>query len=257
MKNHQNPQEHSGSERGAAVRAGKFLLGKGFYIVLLLCLAAIGVSGYVVFSSAQQNVNTDFPEIPDLGLSSTVPYSGVSLATTPPVTEAVNVVGTQATIPDVTAPIQTQAPSTLKPSTTVAKVFYVRPLVGTVIREYSDSTPVYNPTMDDWRVHTGVDIAAALGEVVCAVAPGTVTALYNDYFTGVTVEILHLDGVTSRYCGLAENTDVVVGDPVTAGTVIGCVGETAIFESLDGPHLHFELCQNDETIDPNRYLPAP
>ena len=75
MKNHQNPQEHGGSERGAAVRAGKFLLGKGFYIVLLLCLAAIGVSGYVVFSSSQPNVNTDLPEIPDLGLSSTVPYS--------------------------------------------------------------------------------------------------------------------------------------------------------------------------------------
>jgi len=76
------------------------------------------------------------------------------------------------------------------------------------------------------------------------------------YFAGLTVEILHLDGLTSVYCGLAEGLDVTIGDSVTAGTVIGCVGETAIFESLDGPHLHFEMRKSGSAVDPSYYLPG-
>ncbi len=186
-----------------------------------------------------------------------VPYSGVALATRPPATTAeAGEVGAQTVIPDMTTAPTTSPATTPKPSTTAAKVFYMRPLAGEMIRGYSDSIPVYNPTMDDWRVHTGVDIAAAAGEAVCAVAPGTVSAVYKDYFAGLTVEILHLDGLTSVYCGLAEGLDVTIGDSVTAGTVIGCVGETAIFESLDGPHLHFEMRKSGSAVDPSYYLPG-
>ncbi len=258
MNNQQKPGEQSGSKGELTLRrAGKFILGKGFYIVLLLCLAAIGVSGYVIFSLSNQSSVPEIPEIPDFGLSTTVPYSGVALATKPPKTTAeADEVNGQTMIPNATAAPSTEPPATSKPPMTVAKVFYMRPLAGEVIRGYSDSIPVYNPTMDDWRVHTGLDIAAAAGEAVCAVAPGTVSAVYKDYFAGLTVEILHLDGLTSVYCGLAEGVDVTIGDSVTAGTIIGCVGETAIFESLDGPHLHFEMREGARAIDPGYYLPG-
>ena len=253
MANQQEPH-------GMARRAGKFMMGKGFYIVLLLCLTAIGVSGYVILS-ATPTTNPELPELPPIGLDATTAYSGVALATTPPrVTEPIGAVGAQTEIPDITAPPVTAPPATPQtsapPRTAAAKVFYVRPLAGTEIRGYSDTTPVYNPTMDDWRVHTGLDIAAAAGEPICSVAAGTVVEVYEDYFKGVTVEILQLDGLTAVYCGLAADPDVVTGDSVTAGTVIGCVGETAIFESLDGPHLHFELYKGETTVDPALYLPA-
>ena len=60
------------------------------------------------------------------------------------------------------------------------KLFYVRPLSGPILREYSDTTPVYSPTMQDWRVHTGVDFAGALGAEVVAVATGEVTGVGSD-----------------------------------------------------------------------------
>ncbi len=250
MADHNNQTGQDGSKGELVLkRAGKFILGKGFYIVLFLCIAAIGVSGYVILTAGNSEIDPNLPNIPDVGLSSTVPYSGIGLGTSEPDHEA----GSQTLIPDsTTAPPETTAKP---PQTTAAKVFYMRPVAGEVIRDYSESTPVYNPTMDDWRVHTGIDIAAESGEAVCAVAAGTVSAVYEDYFKGVVVEILHLDGRTSVYCGLAEEPEAVVGDSVTAGTIIGGVGETAIFESLDGAHLHFEMKQNGAYIDPNLYLP--
>ena len=161
MADHNNPPPEGSSGGAAWKRAGKFISGKGFSIVLFLCIAAIGVSMYVLFSAGRTQIDSeipDIPDIPDIGLSTTVPFR--TDATTAPEQMA----GSQTLIPDTTKP----------PETTVAKVFYVRPLAGEVIRGYSESTPVYNPTMDDWRVHTGIDISAEAGEAVCAVAAGTV-----------------------------------------------------------------------------------
>ena len=243
MADHNNPPPEGSSGGAAWKRAGKFISGKGFSIVLFLCIAAIGVSMYVLFSAGRTQIDSkipDLPDLPDIGLSTTVPFR------TDTTTAPEQMAGSQTLIPDTTKP----------PETTIAKVFYVRPLAGKVIRGYSESTPVYNPTMDDWRVHTGIDIAAEAGEAVCAVAAGTVSAVYTDYFKGTVIEIQHLDGRVSVYCGLASDPPATIGDSVAAGTIIGGVGETAIFESLDGAHLHFEMMQDGKQIDPTLYLPS-
>lgn len=225
----------------------KFIVGKGFYIVLFLCLAAIGISGYVIFSAGQGPSGK--PDFTGIGLLTTVPYSGVDVTATAPEKP----VGTQTMIPDSTT--TKEPPTTNPPGTGTTKLFYVRPVVGTLMREYSGTVPVFNPTMDDWRVHTGIDIAADLGEPVCSVAAGVVSAIYRDDFKGTIVEIEHLDGRTSRYCGLMQNPVVSVGKSVTAGTIIGAIGDTAIFETLDAPHLHFELLANGKYLDPLTILP--
>ncbi len=246
MADHKNPPPSQSNGGTALKRAGKLILGKGFSIVLFLCIAAIGVSVYVLFSGRDAQSEPELPkipELPDIGLVTALPFS-------PDETDAPEqTVASQTLIPDVTS---TSKP----PETSATRIFYVRPLAGEVIRGYSASTPVYNPTMDDWRVHTGIDIAAEEGEAVCAVAAGTVCKVYTDYFKGNVVEIQHLDGRISVYCGLADHPSAAVGDTVTAGTVIGSVGAPSSFESLDGAHLHFEMLQDGTRLDPTLYLPS-
>jgi murein DD-endopeptidase MepM/ murein hydrolase activator NlpD len=243
--NNQNKNEKKPDEFFS--KAGKFIIGKGFYIVLFLCIAAIGISGYVIFYTGNSSINPDFTDITDIGLSTTIPYSDIGLSTTEP--EPDEVAGTTL-IPD-----STTAATTDEESGNV-KLFYVRPVSGAVLKEYSGDVPVYNPTMDDWRVHTGIDIRASSGDKVCAVASGKVSAIYKDDFKGTVVEIKHTDGNTSIYCGLMASPVVNVGDNVSAGTVIGSVGDTAIFESSDVSHLHFELKKDGEYINPSETLPS-
>ena len=252
---------------GSGGRVTNFVLGKGFYIVLFLCIAAIGISGYVIIRNATIPTVEPTPmsgiSLPDLGLAST--------ALTPPTTSTAP--RTPATLAPATVPSAssvdaavttdipaassvTTAPTASQTTTTPAKVFYVAPVVGQITRGFSGATPVYNPTMDDWRVHTGIDIAAEVGEAVCAVTAGTVTDLREDYFEGVVLELTHADGRVSVYSGLAESPYVSVGETVVAGTVIGQIGETAIFESLDGAHLHFSMMENGAYVDPVQFLPG-
>ncbi len=107
-----------------------------------------------------------------------------------------------------------------------------------------------------WRRgwHPGLDIGAAIGTPVVAVRPGTVataeTTGYNSGY-GSYVRIDHGEGLSTLYAHLGRVL-VVVGDTVLAGQPIGTVGMTGF---TTGPHLHFEVRQNDEVQDPLRYLP--
>ena len=71
---------------------------------------------------------------------------------------------------------------------------------------------------------------------------------------GYTVEIRHEGGYTTRYASLAENLSVKEGDTVKLGQVIGCVGDTALVESVIGPHVHFSVTYRDEQMDPAEFL---
>lgn len=131
---------------------------------------------------------------------------------------------------------------------------YIMPLSGKVQLEYSMDSLVYSKTLDQYMTHPGVDISANMSSKVSAVANGTVTKVYNDDRYGMTVQITHKDGCISTYSNLSAQGLVEVGDEVTQGQTIGCVGDTALFESLDEAHLHFEMSKNGETVDPGDYI---
>ena len=113
----------------------------------------------------------------------------------------------------------------------------------------------YDETMGDWRTHSGVDIAASVGTNVLAISAGTVQGVYDDDLMGTCVVVDHGDGLTSTYCNLSAKPTVSEGDPVSTGTVLGVVGETAIAESSRPSHLHLEMAQDGKAVDPVSYLP--
>jgi len=98
--------------------------------------------------------------------------------------------------------------------------------------------------------HTGVDIATDKGDPYVAAAAGTVVAAGWDGGYGKTILIDHGNGVMTRY---AHSTQLLVstGQYVNKGQTIGLVGSTG---NSTGPHLHFEVIINGDTVNPLSYL---
>ena len=135
------------------------------------------------------------------------------------------------------------------------KLTFVSPVVGEVTKGHSLDTPVFSDTLNEWRVHTGIDIAADEGAEVFAAADGKVSKVYNDPFLGKTVEITHEGNIVTIYSNLG-NTSVVVkeGDSVKSGALIGNVGDTSLSELADESHLHFAIKLNGVSVNPLDYI---
>ena len=123
-----------------------------------------------------------------------------------------------------------------------------------VTNEYSMDTLIYSVTLDQYMTHCGMDIEAPEDTQVTAAAPGTVTAIYEDDRFGTSVEITHSDGYITVYSNLSTADLVEVGDVVEAGKVIGGVGTTGLFESLEPAHLHLEMLKDGVYVNPADYI---
>lgn len=137
-----------------------------------------------------------------------------------------------------------------------ASVPYQMPVDGRVLSEYSMDMPIYSKTLDQYMTHSGVDIEAAMSTPVKAIAAGTVIRVSQNDRYGMTVEIDHGDGIISTYSNLGETDLPESGDVVKQGDKIGIVGETALFEMLEVPHIHFEMTKNSAYVDPSDYVSA-
>ena len=198
---------------------------KGYYIALVLCAAAIGISGFLYYR------NGDKPQDPNLGSNPTVNRDDQSALATDP------------TNPGMEDPKKPEG---------LQKTVY--PVTGQTVAVYAMDSLTYNETTRDWRVHNGIDIAADAGTTVCAAADGEVYSVYNDEKMGQTVVIRHADGYTTKYSSLGEEVSVQPGQTVKAGQAIGTVGNTALMESAIGDHIHFAVTCNGASVDPEVFL---
>ncbi len=211
--------------------------GKGYYIALILCAVAIGISGYLYYR------NTQKPEQSLEGrpsASTQTPDSGTD----------VQAVATQ---PDSNA-TQSTAPATPTDPDPQTPLRGKMPVSGQTVAEYSMEALSYNQTTRDWRTHNGIDIAAQTGTAVTASADGTVYNIFEDETMGTTVVLRHRDGYVTTYASLSENLEVAVGDTVSAGDTLGYVGATALLETAIGEHVHFCVTCNDVPVDPSEFL---
>ncbi len=240
-------------------RAERFFAGKGFYIVLFLCVAVIGVSAWSMLTGGGAAQREDA-----LGVAAANMDSGKSVAedaSTAPRTTA------QPVPPPTAAPSPAPSPSpepTSAPEKSDAAVpapaaevrdYFIWPVAGSIENAYSMTALVFNRTMQDWRTHDGVDIAAELGTQVKAAANGRVAEVRDDDLYGTTVVLNHFDGLQSIYSNLAASPTVAVGETVGVGQVIGAVGDTALCETNEICHLHFAMRKDGVSVDPGEFLP--
>jgi len=230
--------------------------GAGFYIVLLLCLAVVGVSGYMILfrGNAAAEAKSDATvsvSAPDADLFDDLDPNGPSQEILDPQTSKV---------PDETD-VPTEAPAEMPsvkvddtPVMATAPNLIVWPLRGAVVAAFSVDKLCYDETMGDWRTHAGVDLAAEVGTQVMAACAGTVSAVENDPLMGTTVVIKHGGGYQTTYANLQSVPTVKAEDAVTAGQIIGAVGNTAIAEAAEAPHLHFAVEKNGDVVDPQTFL---
>ena len=207
---------------------------RGYYIALVLCAAAIGISGYLYYRGTGEEVKSAAVE-QQVQQESNVP----AVATKP-----------GAVLPPQTEQVEPQpAPAPMgKPAKTAA------PVDGELVAAYSMECLSYNETTRDWRVHGGMDLAAEAGTPVKAAADGEVYTVYEDDRMGMTVVVQHQGGYTTHYASLAEDVPVKAGDKVTLGQTIGTVGSTALMESALGDHVCFRVTLDGDVIDPAEFL---
>lgn len=216
----------------------KKLQEKGYYIVLFLCVLAVGISGYIFVSTAVRQNREEQLSVPNV------------VDKLPDDKENSSPTGAVVDDDPATAMTQEEKDAALRQQ---VKESAVTPLEGEVIREFSLESLSYNETTRDWRLHAAVDIAAEDGQVGACMA-GTVTEVFDDALLGKTVVLCHDGGYETRYSGLAEELKVQVGDMVEAGDAIGLVGDTAILESGSPAHLHFQVLLDGEPVDPAEFL---
>jgi murein DD-endopeptidase MepM/ murein hydrolase activator NlpD len=100
--------------------------------------------------------------------------------------------------------------------------------------------------------HTGIDLPAERGSIVCATMEGQVSFAGYESGYGNMVDVQHCGNFITRY---GHNTAILVrkGDFVKKGQVIALAGSTG---NSTGCHVHYEIRCNDIPLDPLDYLPV-
>ena len=160
---------------------------------------------------------------------------------------------------DETAPVMEETPSPETEAAAPAEPAiptFVPPVSGVVSKYFSADVPVFSETMNDYRVHAGVDVTGEAGEAVLADADGVIGAVWDDPLMGRCMTIVHDAGFVSTYKGLYETLPegIAQGAAVSAGQPVAAIGETALIEVAEEPHVHFELTRDGVAVDPCLYV---
>ena len=117
------------------------------------------------------------------------------------------------------------------------------------LENYQISSPFssrINPVTKKWEKHKGIDLSANKGEPIYAALTGMVETVKNSSSYGKCIIINHGNGLKTLYahCSAIYKNQ---GESVIKGEKIAAVGNTG---QSTRPHLHFEVIQNGEYINP-------
>lgn len=169
----------------------------------------------------------------------------------------------QQTTPNVTVPstsTTTKLPTTPieDPSNSTSSKLpsFTLPVSGKLSAVHDSELQVFSQTMNDYRVHLGVDILTNDSAPVYAAADGTVMQIWEDVRMGQCIAIKHSGDAVSIYKNLSKElpAGIIEGATVKAGQQIASVGSTAMVEIAEEPHLHFEMTVGGLAVDPLEYF---
>ena len=236
---------------------------KSINTVIYLLLAAmlvcvLFVSIYTVASKRPGAVTNEATSAPDTTTEKT------SVTTDAAVTDDSADIDVEADVDAADEPVDAVVEDTLPTAetgdeelpVTVDVRYFVSPVAGMTSKDFEIDIPVYSLTMNDYRAHTGVHIAASLGSEVVAASSGVVCRVWSDPMMGQSVTIDHGDEIYTTYMNLSPEIaeGITVGAKVTMGQTIGSVGDTSLTEIAEEPHLHFEIKVDGQYADPLDYI---
>ena len=225
-----------------------FMDKNGIYLVMLVCLALIGVTAYFTLGSSG---DTAAQPTPTASAQAANQNNGTTLQQE---MDRLNEIAKATPTPTAT-PTTTPAPTeTPKAKQTVVAVKPTMPVKGEVLRPFSAEDPVYFQTLNAWMVHKAADIQAEEGTDVVAMMDGTVESVENNAETGYTIVIKHANEVKSTYGNLQAPESIEKGQQVKKGDVIGKVGKSANNPANDPAHLHFGVSVKGVAKDPIAYV---
>ena len=154
------------------------------------------------------------------------------------------------------ADTQTQKPADTSVSVENSLPSFVLPVSGVLSKKHDPELQVYSVTMNDYRVHIGVDIVTEKDAPVYAAADGTVARIWKDVLMGYCIAVQHNGDCLTVYKNLGEELPggIAEGAKVRSGQLIASVGESAMVEVAEEPHLHFEMTIEDLAVDPLEYF---
>lgn len=198
------------------------------------------------------NINNTVANETSTNVTTNTNANAVSNTTKSNTTTVNNSKATDTTVKETTK--NTETTSENKNTNTTTELNFIKPVEGEISKQYAKDTLLYSETLEEWTTHLGIDIKADKTSVVKASADGKIKSIKNDPRYGLSIIIEHQNGYETLYANLLTSEFVEVGEEVKQGQSIGTVGNTATFEILDEPHLHFEITKDGETIDPNEFL---
>lgn len=199
----------------------KFVDGYGFAVIVVVCVTVI--TGTAVWTGSQQQA---------------------PVTVTPPVAED------RSASLLLQESLQSAATPTLLP-TSSPEIVWQKPLDEIeVIRTFSTEQMQRSGVTGLWTLHNAVDLRAAKGTQVCAMADGTVLDCGESALEGVWVMTEHAQGYQVYYGGLSMLAAIQPGDRLHAGQTIGFVGSSRLDESDLGAHLHLQAFQDGIAVDP-------
>lgn len=125
----------------------------------------------------------------------------------------------------------------------------VWPIVGDILINYSMDKTIYFPTLQQYKYHPAIVIAATEGETITAAAEGRVTSVSYDPQLGNMV-VMDLGNDYELTYGQLDNITVSEGSYVTTGDIIGSVASPTKYYSMEGANVYFKLTKNGEPVNP-------
>ena len=162
--------------------------------------------------------------------------------------------------PEESAPVS--EPEETKPSTGDASKptsdqlpSFILPVKGAILKEHDAALQVYSATMGDYRVHLGVDVVTEENAPVYAAADGKISKIWEDVKMGYCMAIEHSGDCVTVYknLGKALPEGISEGVSVRSGQLVATVGNSAMVEIAEEPHLHFEMTVGGLSVDPLEY----
>lgn len=268
------------SNHNSKGKFSSFIMGKGFYIALAICLAGAGTAAWVTVNSTMDSIQSaPFGEAPQAaeeqkGAGSQLQNvqqeaqvqeslqpsketqqveqkaQDVKKDSSPSAADSSSALTQQFSSEEPASSGEPAMPSELpivqekqQPSS------YSLPINSKIMAPFSGDNLVENVTMKDWRTHNGIDIKAEVGADILSACNGKVTNIKNDALWGTVVEVTSEDGAVLTYCGFNEKLNVKINDFVETGDKLGVLGEIPCEISLE-PHLHFAVKQDGNFVDP-------